>query len=230
MDEKKKEEYNIVKRIYSDVEYDIEFSEKPDFIINKKGEKDKFGVEVTELFYSQSSARLKKIPYYSLKLLKEGIPRKDQGILGEHELYIKDGDEWVYLGKKIDQSFKNYDDYINAIANTIIIKTKKAKSYKRLKYYELIIEDQEKFLFFKQIRDIEYLEKSKIIQDAIDKSPFKRIYLFTIINKRKVLSIMGDIYSGPLYKNYEEIEKHREYMEELFKKNNKNWKNIYVKY
>ncbi len=50
--------------MFNEKEFDIEETEKPDFLVTNKKFQEKFGVEVTELFINQSSARIKKIPNY----------------------------------------------------------------------------------------------------------------------------------------------------------------------
>lgn len=217
----KSEELEIIKKIYKDDNYVITPSEKPDFLIRKKHSKKVFGAEVTKLYYSQSSARLKIIPNYREKLLKDGIPRRDQGELGKHELYVMIEGKWVYLADTIDQKFKNYDDYINAIVKTIKDKNEKLKNYKKLDYYELFIDDKEQFLKFKDIRDIQKLWESSKLQETFKNTPFSRIYLFTVINGRDVMYMMGDIMDSPLNLDEKTIEIQKEYLSTLFKSNKK---------
>lgn len=215
--DKKEEEFKTLKKIYNDnIRYNIIESEKPDFIVKDLKYEEEFGVEITELYYNQSSARLQKIPNYTYELLKNGIPRNDQGILNVQQIYISINNKWEYLGDTIGQKFKKYDDYIEAIVNTIITKTKKAKDYKKLKYLELFIEDKERYLQFKKISDLKYLENSEKLNKAISSSLFKRIYLFTIIDKMEILLIIGDIHSGALYTNENDIKKHQAFMKKIF--------------
>lgn len=65
---------------------------------------------------------------------------------------------------------------------------------------------------------MEYLEKLKKSQDAINDLSFKRIYLFTIVNKKDILRI---VVLGPLFESKEKLKKHKKYMEEIFKNNNR---------
>lgn len=216
---KKEDEWKILRKVYNDdTKYKIQESEKPDFIINDIASNENFGVEITKLYYNESSAKLKEIPNCVSMMLKNGIPRKDQGILSVHKIYISLNDEWVYLGDTIGQSFKKYDDYIEALERTIKTKTLKSECYQSLDYLELFIEDKENYLYFKTVKELEYLEKSEKLQRAIRNSPFKRIYLFTIINKMYTLHVVGDLISGPLSVNEDDLKKHRKYMEELYAK------------
>lgn len=225
-EEKKAHEQEILEKIYNKTNENMyklidNKSEKPDFILKDLSSNKVFGVEITKLYYNESSARLKEIPNYVSKLLHNGIPRRDQGILNPHQIYISINDEWVYLGNTIGQSFKKYEDYVDALVRVINDKTEKAKGYKQLDYLELFIDDKENYLYFKKVEDLEYLEKSEKLKEAVNKSPFKRIYLFTIIDKQEFLRIVGDLHSGPLFESEEKLKQHKEYMEEIYK-NNKN--------
>ena len=218
---KKKKEKEILNKVYNVDNEDryrlIEEKEAPDFVLEDLKTNETFGVEITKLYYNQSTARLKEIPNYEAKLLKNGIPRKDKGTLGVHKIYISIDDEWVYLTDSIGHNLGKYDDYIDALVNVINTKTEKAKKYKKLDYLELFIDDRENFFFFKKIEDFKKFDKSEKIWNAIDKSPFRRIYLFTIINKQEMLRIAGDLHSGPLYEGEEVLKKHKEYMDNLYK-------------
>lgn len=224
--EKKTQELKILEKVYNSTNNNLykiidDKSEKPDFILKDLKNNEEFGVEITKMYYNQSSARLKEISNYVSKLLNNGIPRKDQGILSPHQIYISVNDEWIYFGDTIGQSFKKYNDYVDALIRVINEKKEKAKNYKKLDYLELFIVDKENYLFFKKIGDLEYLEKSEKLKDAINKSPFRRIYLFTIIDKQEFLMIVGDLHSGPLCVSQEKIKQQKEYMEKIYENKNK---------
>ena len=58
---KKQNEYKILSKIYNNSSrYIIESCEQPDFVIFDKKTNKKFGVEITELYYSPSSAKFCK--------------------------------------------------------------------------------------------------------------------------------------------------------------------------
>ena len=108
--------------------------------------------------------------------------------------------------------------YIDALVNTINTKSIKAKKYNnKLKYIELFINDKENYLTFKNIKHLAYLEKSEKLWQAINKSPFKRIYFFTIVDRKEMLFLVGDTKTGPLSITDEEMNKHQKYMKELLK-------------
>lgn len=219
-------EQKILERVYNKTNKDkfkiIDYnSEKPDFVLEDLSTKEQFGVEITDMYYSQYSAMLKEIPNFISDSLNNGIPRRAQGELNVHQLYVDINNKWTYLGDTIGHKFKKYDDYINRLIETINLKGEKAKKYKKLDYFELFIDDKEKYLFFKNINELSYLEKSSKLIEAILNSPYKRIYFFTVINRENVLLIFGDLSSGPLLINHKEFIKHKEYMNALYNKTDK---------
>ena len=103
----KKEEKEILNSLYSEQENTIEESERPDFILSKDGKR-KFGVEITELFYNESSARLKKHKEYGGKILKLNTQKKymhkdDITNLVPIKLYykLKDNEEYQYFADTV---------------------------------------------------------------------------------------------------------------------------------
>lgn len=79
-DAKKTRERKILDLIYADRHIEeIIPSERPDFILRHRGG-GRFGVEIAELYHSQTTARLERIPEYSAELLSGGSFRhKDDG-------------------------------------------------------------------------------------------------------------------------------------------------------
>lgn len=80
---KKNKEYQILRKIYTNKKIKIKPSEEPDFIIEFENEK--FGVEITEYYYNEASARLKNYKGYIEKILKSDssniLDKRDKGII-----------------------------------------------------------------------------------------------------------------------------------------------------
>lgn len=62
--DKKEQERRILDMVFSEKEYNIESSEEPDFILTHKRGGFKIGVEITEFFRSEASARIHNIDGY----------------------------------------------------------------------------------------------------------------------------------------------------------------------
>lgn len=181
------DELNIIRTIYELTHFTVKESEKPDFILtNKMKFKDKpFGVEVTELYSSESSARLLNIEGYFDKIIinKQYIHKTDFNKLPVRmvQLISPEGDKYSLNG--IIQDNKQTDILIS-LNTALAEKNGKHNNYTRkCIYHNLIISDAEnmvlnidksEFIFTKQI----YLE--------IKTSPFREIFLISTKNKNRV--------------------------------------------
>lgn len=188
---KKEQELIILKQVYKKDKVEITESEKPDFIIN--GIKERFGVEITEYYYNESSARLKNKSGYFDKIIKSKddsvLTKKDKGLITREAIYIKDttDDKFKFVmdtvGLKYNDKYEfnvepAYEDVEKQLIDRIEEKNEKAKEYKKLDYYELFIQDKENY-FGKNSNRLEQLKNSKLLLDAIYKSNYKRLYIFS---------------------------------------------------
>lgn len=146
--EKKNKEYQLLNKIYNSEKIRIEKSESPDFIIHTKTSE--FGVEITEFYYSETSARLKNRNEYIDNIWRNDIDKRDRGLIIKPKVYMKSANEDVYkyLGETV--AFKYNDSYIpfqkpkfedveNRVLEIINKKTQKSKKYKkRIRIYRVI--------------------------------------------------------------------------------------------
>lgn len=182
---KKFAEEEILKQIYSK---NCEFAstEEPDFIV--KIENEKFGVEVTSFFYNESSARLKKMPGYTRKILNSTddsvLDKRDKDRLFHDLLYLKIDGRWEYIDNRVSVKYsenqkKNvlpeYQEIEEKILRIIDRKNKKAEKYQKLDYLELIIKDEEAIPF----KISEPIGKSEKILKSVMNSKFKRLYFLS---------------------------------------------------
>ena len=188
---KKHKEYLILKKLYNKEGLNIEPSESPDFVIESSD--DRFGVEITEYYYNESSARLKNYKGYSEKILKSDsskiLDKRDKGFITKTSLFIKDPKdcEYKFLMNTIQLKYNdNYDmgeapqfkDVENQILDIIETKNKKSFNYKKcVSYIELFINDKEDFIE----KHIHELNDSIRILNKVNKSRFKRVYFFFIM-------------------------------------------------
>ena len=197
---KKQREMEVLKKIYKEPIVKINHTDKPDFIID--GDNERFGVEITDYYYNDSSARLKNQPGYFNEIIKSDndsiLNKKDRGLITREAIYIKDttDDKYKFLvdtvGLKYNDRYDyniepSYEDVEKQLIDRIQEKNEKSKEYEKLDYYELFIQDREKYFAKNRNRQIR-LYNSKLLLNAITKSKFKRVYLFS----GDVLSIIGD--------------------------------------
>lgn len=95
---KKNKEYKILRKVYTNEKIKIKPSEEPDFII--ECEMEKFGVEITEYYYNEASARLKNYKGYTEKILKSDssdiLDKRDKGVIEKVRfIYKRFKREWI---------------------------------------------------------------------------------------------------------------------------------------
>lgn len=191
---KKENELNIVKIIYNEKEYKYNEEngynqEKPDFVLQKSNG-EKFGVEVTELYYDETSARLKKRPRYVEDIKRGEIDKRDIKPLHVTSLYLDIGNDnepdyqFLFNNFTIPQYTEN--DFKKALINRLEEKRNKSKEYERnLEYIELVIYDTESFFYdYSEEKTINFLKQNSDILKLIEQTIFKNVYIMTIINKK----------------------------------------------
>jgi len=167
----------------------IQKFDKPDFKLKYKSLAYYFGVEVTEFYFDETSARLRNVPDYLSDLLndKKYLHKKDRETLkiqkvtiiskngenkGEPEAVIHKLPSLASCQEKIDQ----------------IIRDKNNKYYEydeSLHHINLIIYDAEGFLFRIKTKDFYNIFYSSNIVKSITSSNFREIYFITIVEDDK---------------------------------------------
>lgn len=86
--QKKRAEETVLRMIYDLEQFEpVEDSERPDFVLRRRGASELFGVEVTRLYHSEAFARLEHIRGYVGELLEGGKHRHKDDL---KELLVKD--------------------------------------------------------------------------------------------------------------------------------------------
>jgi hypothetical protein len=167
----------------------IQEYDKPDFKLKYKDYKYYFGVEVTEFYFDETSARLRNVSAYLDDLLtdKKFLHKKDRRNLkvqkvtiisksgenkGEPEAVIYKLPSLASCRDKIDQLIRE--------------KNNRFSEYdKALHHINLIIYDAEGFLFRMKIKDFYNIAYSSDIVRSITNSNFREIYFITRIDDDK---------------------------------------------
>ena len=194
LNKKKNFEFLIVNTIYNKSEYKYnekngESQEKPDFIL-KKNNRIEFGVEVTELYFDETSARLKKRKKYIEDIKKGEVDKRDIKPLHLTSVYLDIGNDnesdYQFLFNDFTIPQHTEKDYKSAIIKRLEEKRNKSKEYeKNLSYIELIIYDTESFFYnYSEEETIDFLNRNSDILKLIEQTIFKNVYIMTIINKK----------------------------------------------
>lgn len=188
--EKERKELSILSRIFKEGnDCEILKSERPDFIVTYPRHfvgGISVGIEVTELYYNDSSARLKNKEGY-IKNVIDGsyIHKDDKGEFNVQEVtYLPQGVmSKAFKTKILIEKKYTIDDYRRAFLHTLRKKNKKRTKYQvGLAQTCLVIYDREKY--FSKISKQDFVSAffNSYIMDEIKESPFEEIYLITSFN------------------------------------------------
>jgi len=154
--------------------------ENPDFLLYCILKKYVFGVEVTELYRNQASARLKNIPGYVDHLVEGGTHKHkdDVGELVPDEflLYDERGNLKTTI-KGVWQNLPTLQEFLELVGNSILEKGNKFSHYSpAARFHNLLIHDREGYFGGFKVEDFYSSFFQDILFETIQKSPFREIY------------------------------------------------------
>ena len=195
MDKKKLNEFIILRKVYSEIEYKIiKEHESPDFVLSDK-DSNYFGVEVTKYFDTPTSGRFKNIPNYTEKLINsEFIHKQDIGILKVGEIVKVDekGKEISSPDKGILRELPQSIERINVLKNIVTEKNiKHAQEYDKSMPIDLLIYDSGDLIAGLDIQKnqiLGYLRKQGDANTLV--SPFRKIILLIEEPNNSVIKIL----------------------------------------
>ncbi|NBD34815.1 MAG: hypothetical protein GVY30_02300 [Chloroflexi bacterium] len=201
----KEKERAILNLVYSTDQYEeLVDSECPDFHIRKKGQAVEFGVEVTEFYFSESSARVQNIHSYVDELIEEGLyrHRDDKTSLPVCEATVSRDEEPDRRIQCIYQTIPGVDEYTLRIAEAISRKSEKLKSYAQdLTHVNLIIFDTEHRLYKVAEEDFSRYFLTSDIISAIRDTGFREVYFITRLESErwvyiplKLVFLLSEVY------------------------------------
>ena len=185
---KKKRELDIVRMIYREDHNPIkeDHAENPDFLLFNVFKKYVFGVEITELYRNESSARLKKIAGYVDELVEHGKYRHkdDIGELTVDEIEILDeAGNTTSAFKGVMQKLPDLAEFVGILESYIREKEEKLAHYStEARFHNLLIYDTEDYFASLKIEDLYGSIFNGSVQQAIQYSRFREIYLIGKIN------------------------------------------------
>lgn len=189
--EKEKNERTILNRLYNHNLYIIEKTEEPDFILTNKETNEIFGVEITELFINESSARIKKKPDYMQRIIggidnNRYLDKNDIKELPAVKIYAKNiNNEYEEMIDAVQMPRLTVEGYIDKIKK--IVETKNKKNYRdKYQKVELFIYDTEDYFYSKDKNTMYKLLNNKDLLDLVKNSIFSGVYIFTKYNREDV--------------------------------------------
>jgi hypothetical protein len=203
--DKKTKEKSILEMVYGKDRFDeIIAGENPDFKIRNKHQCDFFGVEVTELYYSEAYARLDNIPGYFTEILdnKQYRHKKDTKDLEVKQFTLLSDGKPDRQVEGILQELLPVSHYIQTVIDIINNKNARTQCYKQgLTHVNLIINDMENRLVTLPLSDFYNKFFIPNLRVSLCKSTFREVYFITSLeaNKRvyfplKMLFLISELY------------------------------------
>lgn len=184
----KKIEIAILKMVYDNNRIDeIIPGENPDFKVRNKQQQNFFGVEITELYYSESNARLDNIQGYLGEILdaKRFRHRKDKRNLPVREFTLKSNGKPDQQFEGIIQELPSVSDYVQMVVDVINKKGARIQDYiQGLTHVNLIIHDTGRRLITLTRSDFYKIFFTPSLRATLRDSNFREIFFITTLEKK----------------------------------------------
>lgn len=192
VDTRKQRERRILEMVYSDRSFDdLKESECPDFLVRHFPKSPYFGVEITELYHSETNARLDRISGYVLQLLDgEAFKHKDdRKTLNVTEVDILREDNSVRAKDvpAVIQEIPPPSECVRQVAERIASKAERLEnSTADMSHMNLIIHDKTGLL--RPIRKTDFYRIYFVpeLVAALSETPFREVFLVTVIEDEQV--------------------------------------------
>jgi len=203
---KKKAERRIFDYVYSDrALYEVVAHENPDFLARHSPASRYFGIEVTEYFVDESSARLERISEYSTQLLAGARfkHKKDAKHLNVTEVDIlrADGSTHAKNIPAIIHQMPPLAECSRQVADRIVAKAKRLDaSVANVSHVNLIVEDRTGLLRTVAKKDFYRVYFAKELIDAITSSNFREVFVVTMLQdelvcaRLKMLHLLAEVF------------------------------------
>lgn len=187
---KKQRERNIFNLIYGNALFtDVMDKECPDFLVRLSENSPCFGVEVTEFYHSETSARLDRISDYSLQLLDGGNVKHKDDRNALHVVDIVKEDNSIHAKDvpAIIQRVPPLSECSRLVAQRILSKTQLIKNTTaEISHANLIIHDKTGLLRVIKIADFYRIYFSPELISALSITSFREVFLITDIEDQQV--------------------------------------------
>jgi hypothetical protein len=204
MIDKKQRERQIFNMVYSDASFaDVVENECPDFLVRLSAGSPPFGVEVTEFYESETSARLDRITDYSLDLLdgndfKHKVDRAKLDVANV-DIVDKDGSIRAKDVPAIICSVPSLSECSRQIAERIKLKTEQIRNtIAELSHTNLLIRDKTGLLRVVKAADFYQVYFLPELISALSTTLFREVFLIaeidnaTIYVRMKMLLLLAD--------------------------------------
>ena len=187
---KRERELQALKCVYQLDEFTVAESERPDFKLSRPGGAE-FGVEITEIYHSESDARLKRIDSYFSELMDGGRHRHKDDLQALEvktvQLQPADGSSTRNI-QAIMVEMPSLDAYRDILAGAIASKGEKLVDYDAaVSHANLIVVDQIAPLVSGEAEDFSGMVLGPSLRDIVLRSGFSEVFVVTAIAGREVV-------------------------------------------
>ncbi len=187
--DKKQRERTILSLIYDESEYcEVVDFEIPDFLVQHRNEDTFFGVEVTEVYYSDASARIKRVSDYFQLIVDKDVylHKKDKKVLKVVEADHVRGDELLGTARLILYKTPPIEQYVEMIVDAIVSKNAKVLEYLRsVTHVNLVVFDAESNFITFTAEEVYRKILSPSMKQALMNSRFREIFFITMLEKNR---------------------------------------------
>ena len=204
---KKLNERKIFEMVYGEREFaEVVASERPDFLVRRCPGEPCFGVEIVELYTSESSARLKNIEPYTGELLdhRKFRHKDDKRCIDVAKIDLLSRDNQV-IAPQIDAIIERLPSCAECSERLAEVVNRKAEGLGSipapLSHANLIVKDQTSVLGLIPLDDFDRAFMAEGLQRAIASAPFREIFFVTkmkpgrVVIRLKLLQIVAGLYT-----------------------------------
>lgn len=173
--------------------WNIVEGEAPDFLCERSG-RIILGTEITQLWSSETDARLANIEGYVLKLLEGGkfVHKNDHSnlIVDKVKLIPSSDDAPLEEVDALIQSYPTSMEGVAMLSDVIAKKNSKVQDYlSRCPIVDLVVDDASMIFSFKEFEEVLLAISLSSSRLDIIRSPFREVFLLTKNEKSKKISI-----------------------------------------
>jgi hypothetical protein len=204
---KKLNERKIFEMVYGEREFaELVASERPDFLVRRGPGEPCFGVEIVELYTSESSARLRNIKPYTAELLdhRKFRHKDDRKSLDVGKIDLLSREDQV-IASQVDAIVERSPSCAECAERLARIVRRKAEGLRStpapLSHTNLIVSDRTSVLSVMPLDDFHGAFMVDELQRAIASAPFREIFLVTkmepgrVVVRLKLLQIVADLHA-----------------------------------
>ena len=188
----RKRERSILRTVYREADFKVRHRRNgffPDFVLRHLSGSPPFGVEVTELYHSHTSARLRNIPNYTTSLIDGAPHRHKDDIVNAQVVDVALQNEDGSVGEEMKAVWSELpplSEYPGRVADRVRVKSAKLSSAPRnLSHVNLIMFDRDYRLRVTPMKEFYRMILTADLKRALLETGFREVFLVTSVKERE---------------------------------------------